>query len=347
MADATQWSDKYRPKIIEEFCGQPAAIAVIKGWTKANKIPSAIGFFGPSGCGKTTLARLSAALFTGGSSNPRKNSDIHDVPPNERSIAEVRDLIQLSRHSPRGGKRRCIILNEGHNYLADAQKALLAAIEEPYPKTTWMICTDQPERLIPQLAMRVQPITLGVVPDTDITELLEWILKSERRNFGNNQTAIIKRVVEASYGVPRQAVQLLDLVNSALMGGGSASEAIKMAVKSASVSDAFDSSLKFIRAMLQNNTSDAVRALNLAGNCDGMLHLMLKMLNAMAYVANGGKPKPGDGLGWAVVKALGNPQDLDRVLALQVRMCMAMDVLTRSNYQVPAESLLLAMARKS
>jgi DNA polymerase III subunit gamma/tau len=344
MSDHNQWSVKYRPQTIDEFVGQPAAIAFIKGLDKSKKIPGCIGFFGPSGCGKTTLARLVAALFSGGSSDPRKNPDIADIPPAERSVADVRELIEKSKFSPRGGKRRCIIVNEAHVYTADAAKALLAAIEEPPPKTTWMLCTDQPERLPRQMANRMIPITLGLVSDAAMTDLLRWVLQCEKRDLGKAQDAIIKRIVDASYGVPRQSVQLLDMVNTAMLGGGKPSEAIDMAIRNSSVTESFDAAIKFIQAMLRDDSRGAVQALNESGNCEGMLHLMIRMLNGLAYSANGGRPK--DGLGWAVVKNIERQKDVNKVLQLQAKMCLATDVLMRSNYQVPAESLLLAMVKK-
>jgi DNA polymerase III gamma/tau subunit len=344
MSDSTQWAVKYRPQTIEEFVGQPAAVAVIKGWAKTGKIPGCVGVFGPSGVGKTTLARLAAGLFSGGNSDPKKNPDIEDVPPAERGVGEVRELIQRSQFNPRGGKRRCIIINEAHVYTVDAQKTLLSAVEEPAPKTTWLLCTDQPERLLRQLAMRVQPVTLGTVPDKDIKELLGWVLDCEKANFGKAEDAILNQIVEASYGVPRQAVQILDLVNTAIVGGGKPSDALKMAVRTASATDAFDASIKFITALLGDDQKAAVSALNETGACDGMLHLSIRMLSAVIYVANGGKPK--DGLGWAAIKAIGVKPELNRVLALQAKMCGALDMLTRSNFQVPAEAILLSMVKK-
>lgn len=339
----SQWAVKDRPRKLNDFVGQPAAVAFLRGLIKKNEIPGCMLISGQSGSGKTTFARLAAALFTGGPPDPEKNPDIREAHANvESGKDDVRELIEFSRYLPSKGKRRCIIVDEAHLYSSQASGALLKATEEPPPKTTWILCTDQPHKLPRQLAMRGQSVALGPVSDEDLTELLLSLLERHECDLGKAQDAIIKRIVEASYGVPRQAVALLYSVSTTVAGGGKPSEALKMAIRTNSVTESFDASIQFIKAVLSNNTVEAIKVLNGAGSCDGMIELIIRMLTAVVYSANGGKPK--DGLGWAAVRAIGRV-NLGKALDLQKRVIAAMSIRVSSNYQVPSESLLLALAK--
>ena len=49
----------FRPKSLDEICGQKAVKAAFLKFIAANKIPHSI-FYGPAGCGKTSFARVVA-----------------------------------------------------------------------------------------------------------------------------------------------------------------------------------------------------------------------------------------------------------------------------------------------
>ena len=341
----TQWSVTYRPETLDEVVGQPAAVSYIKGMIKNKQTPGCILISGQSGCGKTSLARIIASLMSGSSNEPKTNPDIIEVAANvDSGKDDVRELIIKSRYNPRGGKRRVIIVDEAHSYSGPAASALLKETEEPAPKSTWILCSDKPEKLPRQLLNRAQSIALSSVEDKDLITLLKWVLENEKRSFGTNEDVIIKKLAEAAYGVPRQAIQLLESVATTLQGGGRASEAIKMAIRSNSVTETFDASIQLIIALLNNNQREAIKIINNSGTCDGIIEVIIRMLPACIFIANGGKPK--DGIGWAATKAIGKC-NLDDALALQTRVIAALDLRIRSNYAVTSESLLLSLARKT
>jgi len=314
-------------------------------------VPSTMLILRRNGCifitgnsGKTSLARIIASMMSGGSNDPKTNPDIIEVAANvERGIEDVRSIIIKSRYNPRNGKRRIMIIDEAHAYTGPAASALLKETEEPAPRTTWILCSDQASKLPRQLLNRAQSISLNIVEDKDLIKLLKWVMKNERISFGINEEAILKRLAEAAYGVPRQAIQLLESVSTTIRGGGKASEAIRMAICSNSVTETFDASIKLIKAILNGNQKEAVSVINSSGTCDGMLELIIRMLPACSFVANGGRPK--DGLGYAATKAIGR-FNLDDILALQTRVIAALDLRVRSNYQITSEALLLSLTRK-
>ena len=340
-----QWSVKYRPRTLDELRGQPAAVAYMKGVLRNKGAPSCVLITGPSGVGKTSIGRLFGALLSKWKGDPNENPDLKELSANiDRGIDDVRAAVVYSRYSPKGGVRRVMLVDEVHGYAGPAASALLKAVEDNYPRTTWILCTDQPYKLPRSMLNRGQTIALSEVPESDLVDLMEWILESEETNLGKKQPAILKRIAQLAYGIPRQAVQALETVHTTLQGGGSPSEALKMAATSAPAVASFDASVQFIKALAAGNTKEAVLAIATSDSCDGIIELSSKMVSALACVAAGGKPR--DGFGWAATKAIGRIE-LQQALHLQAKFVAALDVRFRSNFAVPSEALLLTMARSA
>jgi hypothetical protein len=189
--------------------------------------------------------------------------------------------------------------------------------------------------------MRAQSITLGPVADADLTKLLIGILDREKQDLGSKEDAIIKKIVEAAYGIPRQAVQILDSVATTMAGGGQPSEALQMALKNNSINDTMATAIDFIKAYANGKPEEILRVLRATGTADGVLEVLAKILPALAYNAIGEKPK--DGIGWVAIKGTGKIP-LAKVLDLQKRVVAALDIRVRSNYQVSSELLLTSLA---
>ena len=347
MSKSEQWSVKYRPQTIDEFVGNSGAIAYIKGLEKSKRTPGCVLVAGESGTGKTSFARNAACLFSGWEGHPDDNPDIIELSCNEDSSKEdVKKAIEQSRYSPRGGKRRCMIADEAHAYTGQAASALLKACEEPPAKTTWFLCTDKPEKLPRQLAMRAQQVSLTAVDEADMTKLLKWILSEEKIKLGTKQEAILKRIVDASFGIPRQGIQLLESVATCIIGGASPSEALKMAIKSGSSTESLETSLLLIQYFVEGSTNKAIAAINTC-NSEGVTELMLRVLSSLIFKANGNNPR--DGLGWVAVKGYQGScsrEQLPNLLTLQSRLISSVQARIASNYAISTESLLLNLVKK-
>ncbi len=61
------------------------------------------------------------------------------------SIEEVRDLIGVAQRSPSQGRWRVIVLEDADRMTERTSNVLLKAIEEPPPRTVWLLCSTSPQ----------------------------------------------------------------------------------------------------------------------------------------------------------------------------------------------------------
>jgi len=307
-----------------------------------NTVPSTVLIIGPTGIGKTTLAYILGAYLSGGAPDPQRNVDMQEIDcGTDRGIDRIRDAIETSRYRPSQGKRRIIIVDEVHALPAASMNALLKALENPATSCTWILCTDQPEKLPNRSLNRVETIRLVTPSPAAIVPYLVHVAKSEKLRLGKNPMAVVKAVAERSHGEVRLALNMMASVAKVIAGGGDVRAALDSAAQNVQMSDTFDACLRYLNACMAKDSKGAVQAVASVQSADGMLELCNKMLDGLIRVAAGAKPA--DGLGWVVAKRSGK-FDLQTLLGFQVRLVAALDV--RSRYAVASSSLLFSLARQ-
>lgn len=340
---ADQWSVKDRPRRLEDYAGQPSAVAHVRGMVRDNVAPNCILIHGPTGTGKTTLGRIIGNLFSGWKGDPDHNPDLYEMPGNvERTIDDVRRVIAMSRYSPRGGKRRIMIIDEVQGIVGPAGSALLKETEDAAPKTTWILCTDQPFKLKGASQNRAQSIKLDAVPAEAITKELIRVAKINKAALGPKPLAVVQTIAKMSNGCVREAVQILEAVHRKVRGGGNVSDALKSAISSAPGAEQFTATLALLQALLSGNEEQAARAIATSAGADGMVELLNMMLTGLIYKKAGGNPT--DGAGWAAVRSIRQTPSLNDMLVLQARVVAALNI--RQQYMVPSSSILFGLCAR-
>jgi DNA polymerase III gamma/tau subunit len=195
---------EHRPSELSEVFGNQAIKDSLQSiFDRKSDYPHAFLFHGPTGCGKTTLARIVAGLLHCDSPEELNMSNL-------RGIDAVRQIVEDCIYAPLTGTRRVYIFDEVHRQTKDAQNALLKPLEDPPPHVYFILCTTDPDLLIPALRGRCHPFQVKPLKSSEMMDLLKSILK--RENIEEFPETILKKVILLSEGLARNALVLLDTV---------------------------------------------------------------------------------------------------------------------------------------
>ena len=175
----------------------PAIAALVEAARAANGTgsPGAMThawlFTGPPGSGRSVAARAFAAALqcTDPEAGPGcgacqgcrttligTHPDIRQVVPEGLSIsvAEMRALVAGASRRPSVGRWQVLLIEDADRLTEGAANALLKAVEEPPPRTVFLLCapSDHPEDIAVTLRSRCRPVGLRTPHASAIAEVL-------------------------------------------------------------------------------------------------------------------------------------------------------------------------------
>ena len=211
---------KYRPKTLDDICGQDAIVKIIKNSILNNKISHAYLFTGPRGTGKTSLAKVFSKIVN--CENPVdckpcdncvnctqiNNSDIIEIDAaSNNGVDEIRELRSKVNLVPSYGKYKIYIIDEVHMLTTGAFNALLKTLEEPPAHIIFILATTDPHKIPETIISRCQRLDFKKISLNAIVDRLREIADKEKIKIEDNA---LKEIAILADGGMRDSLGMLD-----------------------------------------------------------------------------------------------------------------------------------------
>jgi len=214
---------KWRPQTFAGVVGQQHVTRPLANAIQSGRVAHAYIFSGARGVGKTTTARILAKALNcvkGPAAEPCNECDscreialgnsldvIEIDAASNRGIEQIRELREMVRYAPAGGRYKVVILDEAHMLTDEASNALLKTLEEPPDKVIFVMATTEPENLAETIRSRSQHFHFRALSFAEIVGALEEICAKENLTAEPGALAVMARAAEGSL---RDALSLLE-----------------------------------------------------------------------------------------------------------------------------------------
>ncbi|WP_327670806.1 MULTISPECIES: DNA polymerase III subunit delta' [unclassified Streptomyces] len=159
----------------------------------ASKMTHAWLFTGPPGAGRETAARAFAAALQcvspdralGGAPGCGfcdgchtallgTHADVSTVAAvgTQIRVDDMRDTVRKSYTSPAVGRWQVILVEDAERLNEKSANAVLKAVEEPAPRTVWLLCAPSVEDVLPTIRSRCRLLTLGTPAVSAVADML-------------------------------------------------------------------------------------------------------------------------------------------------------------------------------
>jgi DNA polymerase-3 subunit gamma/tau len=216
---------KYRPQVFEDVVGQGLITETLKNAIRTERVAHGYIFSGARGVGKTTTARVLAKALNcvqGPTVTPCGECpscqeiavgnaiDVLEIDAaSNRGIDEIRELRETVRYLPARDRYKIFIIDEAHMLTTEAFNALLKTLEEPPPRSLFILATTEPHKLPSTIQSRCQHFAFRLLDYQEIFSRLKWV--AEQEGISADEGAL-SAITQAAEGSMRDGLSLLDQV---------------------------------------------------------------------------------------------------------------------------------------
>ena len=219
---------KYRPQTFDDVVGQHLVTDTLKNAIQTDRVAHGYIFSGARGVGKTTTARILAKALncsTGPTVAPDgvcpscveiaagNSVDVQEIDAaSNRGIDEIRELRESVRYLPSRDRYKIFIIDEAHMLTTEAFNALLKTLEEPPPRSLFILATTEGHKLPPTIQSRCQHFAFRLLDYAEIYDRLRRVAEEEKIAA---EEGALSTLAQAAEGSMRDGLSLLDQVIAA------------------------------------------------------------------------------------------------------------------------------------
>ena len=115
-----------------------------------------------------------------------------------RGIDEIRSIKEKINFLPTEGSKKVYIIDEAHMLTDQASNAFLKTLEEPPSHVTFILCTTEPQKILPTILSRCQRYDFRKITHPIVVQRLQSIIESEGIVAENSSLEVIAQSCDGS-----------------------------------------------------------------------------------------------------------------------------------------------------